>query len=62
MAKRILTVIVAVLAALIVAVGAYVAYVVLTYDRLEDNLPLTPEAPLNEAASTPGALDRKSVV
>ncbi|WP_296012521.1 endonuclease/exonuclease/phosphatase family protein [uncultured Adlercreutzia sp.] len=65
MAKRILTVIVAVLAALIVAVGAYVAYVVLTYDRLEDNLPLTPEAPLNEAASAPEALapgDELSVV
>ena len=57
MAKRVLKITAAVLGALIVVVGAYVAYVVLSYERLEDALPLAPEAPLEPTTSESAALE-----
>ncbi|MEC4176330.1 endonuclease/exonuclease/phosphatase family protein [Adlercreutzia sp. R7] len=54
MALKILKVIVGVLVALILAAGAYVAYVMASYYRLDDNLALTVDTPTapNEGAGT----------
>lgn len=54
MALKILKVIVGILMALIVAVGAYAAYVMVSYYRLDDGLSLAVDAPVspNEAAGT----------
>lgn len=41
--KRILRILLCVLLALVIIVGGYVLYVVLSYSRIEDNLALTPE-------------------
>ena len=57
MAKRILTILVAVIALLIIAVGAYVAYVVASYERLPESMPLTPDAPLSESAAAADAAE-----
>lgn len=50
MGSKILKILGAVLALLLVAVAAYAAYVMLSYQRLDDNLPLETEAPVNGAA------------
>lgn len=46
MAKRIITVLLALLGALLAVALVYVAYVMVTYERLPDNLALTVDAPL----------------
>ena len=63
-AKRIITILLALLGALLAAALAYVAYVMITYERLPDNLALTVDAPLaaDEAAPVVSADEEFTVV
>lgn len=54
MVKTALRIIGAALAALLIAVAAYVAYVVLSYERLDDALDLTVDAPAGSASPESG--------
>ena len=45
MAKTLLKIVLGLIAALVVVVGAYAAYVIFTYDRLDDNVALTVDEP-----------------
>lgn len=51
MAKTVCKIIGALLAAALLAAAAYIAYVVLSYERLEDELPLSVDAPLTGGPS-----------
>ena len=64
MAKRIITVLLALLGALLAVALVYVAYVMVTYERLPDNLALTVDAPLaaDEAAPVVSADEEFTVV
>lgn len=64
MAKRIITILLALLGALLAAALAYVAYVMITYERLPDNLALAVDAPLaaDEAASVVSADEEFTLV
>lgn len=53
MAKRIITILLALVGALLIAAIVYVAYVMVSYDRLEDNLALTIDAPLAADENAP---------
>ena len=63
-AKRIITILLALLGALLAAALAYVAYVMITYERLPDNLALAVDAPLaaDEAAPVVSADEEFTVV
>ena len=50
--KRILRILLCVLLALVIIVGGYVLYVVLSYSRIEDNLALTPESKTEKVVKT----------
>lgn len=54
MAKRIIHSVLAIVGILLAVIIAYLAYVILTYDRLEDNLALSVDAPLAANAGEPG--------
>lgn len=64
MAKRIITVLLALLGALLAVALVYVAYVMVTYERLPDNLALAVDAPLgaDEAAPVVSADEEFTVV
>lgn len=57
MVKTVLRALAVLVAALLVIIGAYGAYVVLTYERLGDSLPLAVDAPLEAPARSAIALD-----
>lgn len=63
-AKRIITILLALLGALLAVALAYVAYVMITYERLPDNLALAVDAPLaaDEAAPVVSADEEFTVV
>lgn len=59
MAKTVLKVLIIALAALVLAAGGYVAYVMLSYDRLDDNLALAVDAPTASDTAQPAAVPRE---